>query len=190
MELELPKLETPLDWEYYNQPTWDERYTDVRIGFLHPLFRHKARTIINMANWSYDRKFRITRDGHLRSPATQERLWQQGRTPKGNVVGHTVTNARAWQSIHNYGFAVDCVLIEDNGQPIWKSAEEYELLHAIGRHVGAVPITPPDGWDAFHLEDQRYNDWRTLKAFRDNGKTFTESDAGPVYVDVTNYPNT
>lgn len=43
-----------------------------------------------------------------RSPARQEALYAQGRTAPGAIV----TNARAGQSLHNYGVAVDFVFTQ------------------------------------------------------------------------------
>ena len=62
-----------------------------------------------------------------RTPAEQMRLWTQGRTRTGKIV----TNARALESAHNYGIAVDFVkdgFIDRAGlQPDWR-AESYEPL--------------------------------------------------------------
>ena len=56
----------------------------------------------------------------LRTAAQQEALYAQGRT----AAGHVVTNARAGQSMHNYGMAIDVVpyLTAGNDQDLnWKS---------------------------------------------------------------------
>lgn len=47
-----------------------------------------------------------------RSNAEQTKLYNQGRTTKGNIV----TNAKAGQSIHNYGLAIDYVLVSEDGK--------------------------------------------------------------------------
>lgn len=62
----------------------------------------------------------------LRSFAEQDAIYAQGRTKlydaKGNRLG-IVTKAKGGQSIHNYGLALDIVLIKDtNGDGIYESA--------------------------------------------------------------------
>lgn len=51
-------------------------------------------------------------DGGYRSHAEQTKLFAKGRTAPGKVV----TNAKAGQSLHNYGLAVDIYVVE--GQKI------------------------------------------------------------------------
>lgn len=51
----------------------------------------------------------------LRSFARSDELYAQGRTAPGAIV----TKARAGQSYHNFGLAVDCVLTDSKGQPTW-----------------------------------------------------------------------
>ena len=49
-----------------------------------------------------------------RSPQRQDYLYSKGRT----LPGKTVTNARAWESLHAYGLAVD-VALKINGKWSW-----------------------------------------------------------------------
>jgi len=51
----------------------------------------------------------------LRSFERSEKLYAQGRTAPGQIV----TKAKAGQSYHNFGLAVDCVLMDSKGQPTW-----------------------------------------------------------------------
>ena len=52
----------------------------------------------------------VVRMSHvLRTWDEQNRLYQKGRTKPGRIV----TNAKAGQSWHNYGFAFDIVLLVD-----------------------------------------------------------------------------
>lgn len=62
----------------------------------------------------------------LRTPAEQNALYAQGRTklfgPDGRRLGK-VTNAKGGQSIHNYGLALDIVLLKDtDGNGTFESA--------------------------------------------------------------------
>lgn len=51
----------------------------------------------------------------LRPYARQNALYAQGRTKPGAIVTH----ARAGQSYHQFGLAVDCVLTDTHGDPTW-----------------------------------------------------------------------
>lgn len=51
----------------------------------------------------------------FRSVAEQNRLYEQGRTTKGNIV----TNAKGGESYHNYGLAIDFALKTSSGNVIW-----------------------------------------------------------------------
>jgi peptidoglycan LD-endopeptidase CwlK len=56
----------------------------------------------------------VITDG-FRSFEDQNRLYQQGRTASGNIV----TNAKAGESYHNYGLAIDFALKTASGNVIW-----------------------------------------------------------------------
>ena len=70
------------------------------------------------------------------------------------------TNARAWQSNHNYGMAADFVFFE-NSNWHWKTTGKYaawwDRFHAIGRAEGLHPLS----WEQPHLELQ-HSDWKDL----------------------------
>lgn len=51
----------------------------------------------------------------FRSAEEQNRLYEQGRTTKGNIV----TNAKGGESFHNYGLAIDFALKTPSGTVIW-----------------------------------------------------------------------
>lgn len=71
----------------------------------------------------------------LRYGTEQDALWQQGRN--GNP-GHIVTNARAGQSAHNYGLAIDIVPMV-NGKPDWNGHDP--IWHVIGKLGVAAGLT-------------------------------------------------
>ena len=73
-----------------------------------------------------------------RSPEEQNRLYAQGRTVKKDKDGNRlriVTNARAWQSGHQFRFQYDITIFDDKGRPVWDSALYKKILH-IGREMG------------------------------------------------------
>lgn len=53
-------------------------------------------------------------DGH-RSKEEQKELYEKGRSKDGQIV----TNAKAGESYHNYGMAIDFALRLDNGNVVW-----------------------------------------------------------------------
>lgn len=90
-----------------------------RIELLHPALRAEARSIYNEICAALTGRA-ICRFSHtLRTAAEQDALYAQGRTAPGRIV----TNARAGESMHNYGLAVDIVLLVDtDGNGTFESA--------------------------------------------------------------------
>ena len=93
--------------------TWD-RYTNRRIGKMHPDARHAVAQFINTAQ-EQGYYLRITET--YRTVQRQNELYAKGRTtPKR---GKTVTKARGLpkSSIHQFGIAFDCVEVK-NGRDV------------------------------------------------------------------------
>lgn len=85
-----------------------------------------------------------------RSNKRQNELYAQGRTKPGNIV----TNARAGQSNHNYGVAVDFFLVSSDGKrALWTVNREWRRVAQIGKELG---FTWGGDWSSFkdypHLE--------------------------------------
>jgi peptidoglycan L-alanyl-D-glutamate endopeptidase CwlK len=97
-----------------------------------------------------------------RSNEDQEKLYKQGRSTKGNKV----TNARAGQSFHNYGRAIDFVPVR-NGESSWDDTASYLKAQRIGKEFGLRPIS----WELPHLEDSSFKNWRELEASQKPAKT-------------------
>lgn len=78
----------------------------------------------------------IPPDGGFRTPATQEKLWDEGRTVPGDIV----TNARdGWNSNHCYGMAFDVVPYTDGTFKAlnWKSnTPQFQRMVAIFKEAG------------------------------------------------------
>jgi peptidoglycan LD-endopeptidase CwlK len=85
----------------------------------------------------------------FRSPVRQAWLYDQGRTPAR--PGAIVTRAKAWDSYHQYGLAVDFVLWL-NGAWSWNSAgvnaAYWDRLHTLGKKAGLEPLS----FEAPHLQ--------------------------------------
>lgn len=80
-----------------------------RIDLLHPKVREEAHAIYAEICEKLKGKA-ICRFSHtLRTIEEQNALYAKGRTAPGNKV----TNAKGGQSFHNYGLAIDIVLLKD-----------------------------------------------------------------------------
>lgn len=91
---------------------------------------------------------------YTRSPEEQADLYAQGRTRPGRII----TNARPWQSAHNYGLAVDAVPMV-NTKPDWSYSD-----------VNGDKV-PDEPWWAVMVEEAKRQgmewagDWVTFKEF-------------------------
>lgn len=88
----------------------------------------------------------------FRHPHAQQKLYFQGRTTKGKRV----TNARAYQSLHQYGLAVDACrdanLVKVGLQPEW-GPEGYVALKEEGeRRALQVGVPSVPGADPGHVQ--------------------------------------
>jgi peptidoglycan L-alanyl-D-glutamate endopeptidase CwlK len=96
-----------------------DKVTLERINLIHPVLRNEVNEI-------YQEICQVLRDNvrcrfthTLRTFAEQDALFAQGRTKPGSIV----TNARSGRSWHNYGMAIDIVLLVDkNRDGVFESA--------------------------------------------------------------------
>ena len=78
----------------------------------------------------------------FRTPEEQDALYNQGRTKSGKKV----TNAKRWQSNHNYGLAVDlCPFVE--GRPNWDAP--FSVWQQIGRTAEGLGLEWGGRWAKF-----------------------------------------
>ena len=107
--------------------TWDAT-TDKRIAELDPRVRQPATNFINdTQDWT---GVKLRANEGYRSVSDQDKYYAQGRTAPGNIV----TNAKGGESYHNYGKAMD-VVIMTNGQPDW-SKQITPAIAAYGKQQG------------------------------------------------------
>lgn len=89
---------------------------------LHPTVEYKARLLIKQA---YDKGIYIMINQGLRTMADQTKLYNQGRFGNPPPI---VTNAKAGDSYHNYGLAIDFNLLLPNGKDIsWSTTRDGNL---------------------------------------------------------------
>ena len=93
-----------------------------RIDLLHPLLRAEAHKMYEeMCNALKGRA--TPRFSHtLRTIKEQDELYQIGRTKPGKIV----TNAKGGQSYHNFGLAIDLVLIIDGKNASWDILTDFD----------------------------------------------------------------
>jgi peptidoglycan L-alanyl-D-glutamate endopeptidase CwlK len=90
-----------------------------RIKLIHPKLRDEASSIYAEICEVLDGRAMCRFSFTLRTFAEQNALFAQGRSKPGKIV----TNARGGQSYHNYGLAVDIVLLVDrDGNGTFESA--------------------------------------------------------------------
>lgn len=107
---------------------------NTKLDGLDSEFRKKIEAVLDVA------KAVILKQGYdsilitsgRRSMAEQERLYKQGRTTDGNIV----TNAQAGSSAHNFGKAVDFVLMK-SGKCQWDAPiKDWSLVGGIAKLHG------------------------------------------------------
>lgn len=143
-----------------------DKVTNERIDKLHPSVRDEVKKIITECDSSLNGRAKIRVTQGLRTFAEQEKLYNQGRTSPGKKV----TNAKAGQSIHNYGLAVDICLIIEGKDVSWDTAKDWDN-DGVADWYECVKIFAKYGWDwggnwkTFkdlpHFEKKGFS-WRTL----------------------------
>lgn len=131
-----------------------------KLMLLHPAIRSSAIA-------AYNKAVKITPVGvhpsiteTMRSFERSDELYAQGRTKSGKIV----TNAKAGQSYHNYGLAIDFVL-QVNGLPDWTVNDNWMKVVNCFKERGFF-------WggdfkiikDYPHFENRLEYTWRTLLA--------------------------
>lgn len=99
-----------------------DKVTQDRIQLLHPAVREEVTIIINEANQQLTGKAEVRISQGLRTIEEQNNLYAQGRTKPGKKV----TNAKGGSSYHNYGLAVDIVLIIDGKEASWDTEKDFD----------------------------------------------------------------
>lgn len=92
-----------------------------------------------------------------RSPAEQDALYAQGRTKPGPIV----TQARAGESMHNVGLAIDFVPKID-GRVTWNDQSKlWEVIARLAQGIDSRVVWGGD-WSA-RIRDRPHLEWRLPK---------------------------
>ncbi len=139
-----------------------DQTTEQRISKLHPSVRYEITTIINECNKVLTGRAQVRISQGLRTNAEQDALYN--KKPK-------VTNAKGGQSIHNYGFAVDIVLIIDGKTASWDTKSDWDGDKK-SDWMECVEIFKKHGWnwggdwknfkDLPHFDKKGFSDWKAL----------------------------
>jgi len=141
------------------------------INDLHPCTRKKVRLFLKYAK---DAGIDVLIYCTYRSPEEQHVLYMQGRLDEYGITtddlnrvreeiglypisekeaNRIVTNAKPWESFHQYGLAFDCVPLQ-GGKPDWDNTVAYSILGDIALKVG---LTWGGTWENFkeypHFQD-------------------------------------
>lgn len=140
-----------------DKPTLD------RINKLHPSVREEVINIIKECNVELRGRAQVRISQGLRTFAEQDALFKQ--RPK-------VTNAKGGQSVHNYGFAVDIVLIVNGKTASWDTHKDWDN-DGIADWDECVKIFAKYGWswggswttfkDMPHFDKIGYSNWKVLQ---------------------------
>ena len=142
-----------------------------KIDTLHPLIREEVRKLVDVINTTVLKsnvKMIVTQG--LRTFDEQTKLYNQ--KPK-------VTNAKAGQSLHNYGLAFDFCLA-DGGRTIWDTVKDFDN-DKIADWMEVVKVFKAAGYvwggdfrsivDKPHFEKTFGHTWQQLLAIKQSGKT-------------------
>lgn len=158
-----------------------DQITIERIGQAHPNVRAMLLQQYKEANNLLGKGVRLRFAYVYRSPELQHKLFTQ--RPK-------VTNADAWQSIHNYGLAFDIVLLYDNDgngtfeEASWSMIKDFDK-DSKADWMEVTNYFKSKGWewggdwksfkDAPHFQMDFGFDWKVLKQRVDRGITIIDN---------------
>jgi len=156
-----------------------------RIALAHPKVRAQLLKDYTDANNLLGKGARLRLAYVYRTPQEQDTLFN--KRPK-------VTNAKGWQSIHNYGLAFDIVLLYDNDgngtfeEASWSMIRDFDK-DSKADWMEVTNLFKSRGWewggdwksfkDAPHFQMTFGFDWKVLKQRVDRDITIT--DSGIVY---------
>ena len=130
-----------------------------RIELLHPSITGEVYKMYDKICDSLDSNTFCRFTHTLRTIDEQNRLYAKGRTIRGQIV----TNARGGQSYHNYGLAIDIVLISE-GKATWDRKKDFDQ-DGQADFMEVVKIFKEHGWEWG-------GDFKSFKDFPHFQKTF------------------
>lgn len=150
----------------------DQKTLD-RIKLMHPKLRDEVSEIYDEICEALTGKAFCRFTSTLRTFAEQDALYAKGRTAPGGIV----TNAKGGTSMHNYGLALDIVLVKD-GSALWDVKKDFDG-DGKADWIEIVSIFKQYGWecgidwkfyDAPHFQKSYGKSVRELLALKNAGK--------------------
>ena len=99
-----------------------DQITLERIKLIHPKLRNEVLEIYDEISEALSGSAMCRFSYTLRTFAEQNALYAQGRTKPGKIV----TNAKGGLSYHNYGMAIDIVLIINGKEASWNDKKDFD----------------------------------------------------------------
>jgi peptidoglycan L-alanyl-D-glutamate endopeptidase CwlK len=99
-----------------------DQITLERIKLIHPKLRNEVLEIYDEISEALSGSAMCRFSYTLRTFAEQNALYAQGRTKPGKIV----TNAKGGLSYHNYGMAIDIVLIINGKEASWNDNKDFD----------------------------------------------------------------
>jgi len=154
-----------------------------RIKTIHPALRDTLKAQYIECNDALPKGVRLRFAYTYRTPQEQDKLFKQ--KPK-------VTNAKGWQSIHNYGLAFDIVLLYDkdgNGTFETASWDNNEHWKYVVKYFKSKGFEWGGDWPKFkdgpHFQKVfGISDWRVWKSRIDTKQTIVDAN-GITYPKIT-----
>lgn len=164
-----------------------DKISEGRIELLHPRLRNEVLSLIEEIEIGFPSYLAVRVTSTYRSFEEQDKLYAQGRTTKGRIV----TNAKGGQSYHNYGLALDFVLLLNKKEVSWDTVIDRDF-DGVPDWFEVINTFKAKGWvsgvdfktfkDLPHLEKTFGLDHRTLKSRLEAGDSF--KDGGNEYVNL------
>lgn len=150
-----------------------DKITLERIAKAHPMVRESLMNEYKEINSQLPADVRLRFSYVLRTPEEQDALFK--KRPK-------VTNARAWQSIHNYALAFDIVLLYDKDKNgtfetvVWNDKDKHWIQ--VTNYFKSKGWSWGGDWKNFkdspHFEKNFGMNWKQMKSMIDAGKYTVE----------------
>lgn len=151
-----------------------------RIGTAHPEIRELCTKVLAAMTLALTGRAIVRFTYVLRTFKEQQDLYNLGRTvvnpdgkKKSKPMGNIVTNAKAGQSIHNYGLAFDIALVIDGKEASWDTVKDWDA-DGIADWMECVKIAKAHGfewggdWKTFpdepHFQYDFGYSWQQLQA--------------------------
>lgn len=115
-------------------PPSSRQLSEERLRAVHPSLAARVRTMLDLCA-AQGVPFLVTQG--LRTWEEQDALYAKGRTKAPIGKKYIVTNAKGGQSYHNFGLAIDIVILDAIGKADWDTSHPgWRLAADVGKSLG------------------------------------------------------